>query len=425
MQNGTMRRLLPPCLWIFSLVASGLAQESQRHPADHPDRGLPRQEALWAAFDASPDHPANRVFAAIYLGHYVPAEVATALPREHGDPATYFAKDWYFGKRKGTAADARLFGGDGRQMPRERFAADESAALARELAALDGGVLAGIRKDPRLAVYLQNDVLRLVRRLLDTDQNPELVAPLLACATRLALSAEELERLAPVFTLADLTPQVQGLDPAQCVELDRRSSRLFDAQYSLAWSKVFVQWRGGDAASFAAWLSAGEDKKTARSPVPIGTMAVLVQGLVAMDDHGNPRATPVVVDVRLQRLTNRDPLAVDNKTTTRDGVDFRLWQLPRQTLRTRAAATSFADFRELNTEDQELFRDYGTLKHTTIAGQCSLCHRRSNGPEEELAGFSVLRSSSKPKPVASAADRLRRAETEFAKFLAEARKAAK
>ena len=140
---------------------------------------------------------------------------------------------------------------------------------------------------------------------------------------------------------------------------------------------------------------------------------------------GRELATQHVVGHGCPQESHRDPLAADNKTTTRDGVDFRLWQLPRQTLRTRAAATSFADFRELNTEDQELFRDYGTLKHTTIAGQCSLCHRRSNGPEEELAGFSVLRSSSKPKPVANAADRLRRAETEFAKFLAEARKAAK
>jgi hypothetical protein len=401
------------------------AQDAQRYPADHADRGLPRAEALWQALDAAPDHPANRVFAAIYLDRCVPAEVATALPREHGDPATYFAKDWYFGKRKGTAADERLFGGDGRQMPREGFAEAASAAFASDLASIDGGVLAGIRKDPRMAVYLQNDLLRLVRRLLDTEQNPELLAPLLACAARLSFSAEELSRLGPVFALADLAPRVPGLKPERCVELERRSSRLFDAQYSLAWSKVYVQWSEGDAAQFAAWLAAGEDKKAVRSAVPIGTMAVLVQGLVAMDDQGKPCATPVVTDVRVQRLSNRDPLSLDNKTTTRDGVDFRLWQLPRQTLRTRAAATSFADFRELDTEDQELFRDYGTRKHTTIFGQCSLCHRRSNGPDEELAGFSVLRPSSKPRPVADAGERLRRAEGEFAKFLAEARKSAK
>lgn len=408
--------------WLAGLCA---AQGAQRHPADHPDRGLPRADALWPAFDAAPDHPANRVFAAIYLDRCVPAEVATALPREHGEPATYFAKDWYFGKRKGTPADERLFGGDGRQMPREGFTAAQSTALASELSAIDGGVLAGIRKDPRTAVYLQNDLLRLLRRLIDTDQNQELLAPLLACANRLALPAEELSKLAPVFSLTELAARVPELKPERCVQLDRRSSRLFDAQYSLAWSQVFVQWNGADEAPFAAWLAAGEDKKAVRSPVPIGTLAVLVQGLVAMDDQGNPHATPVVMDVRVQRLTNRDALSAANPTTTRDGVDFRLWQLPRQTLRTRGAATTFADFRELDVEDQELFRDYGTRKHTTIAGQCSLCHRRSNGPEEELAGFSVLRSSSKPKPVSAEGDRLRRAEGEFAKFLAEARKAAK
>jgi hypothetical protein len=125
-----------------------------------------------------------------------------------------------------------------------------------------------------------------------------------------------------------------------------------------------------------------------------------------------------VIEVRIQDLRNREPLAATNRTTTRDGVDFAIWSLERETLRVRGGKAGFADFRQLDLEAQELFRDYGTRKHTTYAAQCTLCHRRSNGPEEELGGFSVLRPHVGPRPVVDPGERQRKAEVEFARFVA-------
>ena len=112
-------------------------------------------------------------------------------------------------------------------------------------------------------------------------------------------------------------------------------------------------------------------------------------------------------------------------TTTRDGIAFRVFWLERQTLRERGSKLALSDFRELANDDQVLFRDYGSLKHTTVAGQCSLCHRRTNTPEPELMGFPVLRATATPKRAVPDDVRLRRAEEEFARFLAALRTAAK
>lgn len=422
-------RVNPTCPAVVSLIltvaASALvAQEpasapaSRRQPAGHADFGLPRPDAVWAPYHADPAHLLNRLFRAFYLVHAAPAEVATALPREHGDAADFFVPGWYFGKRAGEATDERWFGGDGRQMPREGFTAAEAAALREDLAAVDGEVVTALQATPRLAVWFQHDLLRMARRLLDTRQNPELLPLLVGAARRVALSRAVLESDAlSTFRLADVQARQPELQVARMVELERRSTRLFDAEYVQLWSSVYLAVPETAASGLAPWLTPkGKGEKLAS--VPIGTQAVLVQGIVALDDEGNACATDVVIEVRTQVLRNRDPLAADNATTTRDGVDFAIWSLERQTLRERGAATSLADFRTVDMESQELFRDYGTRKHTTYAAQCTLCHRRSNGPEEELAGFPVLRSHVSPRPVADPQERRRKAEAEFEKFLA-------
>ena len=152
---------------------------------------------------------------------------------------------------------------------------------------------------------------------------------------------------------------------------------------------------------------------------------MLIQGLVAIDDQGRPRATSIAIDVRLQIFANADPLSVANTTTTHDGIAFRAFWLERQTLRERGANLKLSDFRELADEDQVLFRDYGSLKHTTVAAQCSLCHRRTDTPEQDLSGFPVLRRTSEPKSHIAADTRLRRAEAEFERFLVALRSAVK
>ncbi|MSR38302.1 MAG: hypothetical protein EXS02_05640 [Planctomycetes bacterium] len=395
----------------------------QRLPPEHPNRGLPCEAAIWLPYASSSAHVANRIFCSMYLDRCIPSEVGGALIRERSATAEFFVPGWYFQKRPGVASDAHLFGGDGRQMPREGFAKEESAGLQDDLGAIDGALLAGLRGEPRLAVYFQNDLLRLVRRLMDTGQNRELISPLLACAHRLALPAVVLAKIAPNFAMADFQKVFPEWLADGCVEVERRSSQLFNAQNSLAWSSVFVQWPQSAEPNLDAWLCDAVGAKDAPHPIPVGTLALLVQGLVALDEKLVAHAVPIIIDVRLQRLSNRDPLRMENATTTHDGIDFRLWQMPRQVLRESGAASSFADFRELNTEDHELFRDYGTRKHTTIAAQCSLCHRRTDGPEEALAGFSALRPSSNPRRVTDKGERWRLAETEVARFLAEANKA--
>ncbi len=395
------------------------AQDAPRRlPADHADRGLPAPGAVWAPYHSDPGHVCNRIFRALYLVRAVPAEVAAALPREHGDAAEFFVPGWYFGKRAGGPGDERWFGGDGRQLPREAFAAEESAALRADLAAVDGEVALALRAEPALAVWFQHDLLRMARRLLDTKANSELLAPLRAAAARVALPAAALADPAlGTFRLADLQAARPDLDVDRLVELERRSTRLFDAEFVQLWSSVFVVMPKAASLGLDAWL-APRDPKRAPAAVPVGTCAVLVQGIVALDDEGRGRATDLVIDVRLQVLRNRDPLAAANATTTRDGVDFAMWSLEREALRLRAGRAAFADFRAIDMEDQELFRDYGTRKHTTHAAQCALCHRRTNGPEEELAGFAVLRPHVAPRPVGDAGERRRKAEAEFAKFVA-------
>ena len=399
------------------LPTVGTAQQAQRHPADHPDRGLPAAGAVWAPYAADPGHVLNRIFRAGYLVHCVPAEVGAALPREHAGES-FFAAGWYFGKRAGTTADARWFGGDARQLPREGFTPVEAAALRADLEQVDGDVAARLRAMPRLAVWFQHDLLRMARRLLDTKENPELLAPLLAAARRVALPAAQLAAPAlGTFALTELDAG-SGVEVARLTEIERRSTRLFDAEHTQLWSSVHVALPQDAEPDLAGWLAVAEARSTPLPPLPIGTVAVLVQGIVALDDQGVARATDLVVEVRTQRLANRDPLGAANRTTTRDGVDFVIWSLARQTLRERGAELTFADFRRVDLEDQELFRDYGTRKHTTIAAQCTLCHRRSNTPDEPLAGFSALRPSASPRPVRDAGERRRRAESEMTTFLA-------
>lgn len=420
----SVRPALVSCL-VALLAATAIGQgftaqpdAPRRWPAGHADHGLPDPAAVWAPYHQQAEHVLNRLFRSFYLLRAVPTEVASALPAEHGAAAEYFVPGWYFGKRAGDAADERLFGGDGRQMPREGFTADEAAQLRSDLAALDDAVIAELHAAPRLAIWFQHDLLRMARRLLDTKQNADLLAPLFAAARKVALPRAVLkdEQLA-TFVMADLAKVRPDIDATSLVELERRSTRLFDAEYVQLWSSIFVAMPAGAEPGLDAWLGPA-DKKKKPLPVPIGTHAVLVQGIVALDDAGGACATPLVIEVRVQDLRNRSPLAADNATTTHDGVDFAMWSLERERVRLRGAATSFADFRALDMQSQELFRDYGTRKHTTYAAQCTLCHRRSNGPEEELAGFSVLRPHVGPRRVVDAGERRRKAEAELGKFIA-------
>jgi hypothetical protein len=407
-------------LLAFALgLANTLAVAQQpplRFPQSHPDFGLPNPEATWLPFHQDPEHVCNRIWRALYLKQCVPTVVGGALKAERSSPKEFFVAGWYFQKRPGLAEDQRWFGGDGRQMPVEEFDAEGSAQLAAWLQQVDGDILQELRTRPRAAVWFQHDLLRLARRLLDVKKNAELLTPLWHCVQRVALPRAVLQSAAVrTADFAEIAKQLPDFDPQRSIEIARHSSRLFDAEYVQLWSSVYLTMPTLEPKAAEAWLLAGRE----RSPLPLHSMALLIQGIVAIDDTGRAVATDLVIEARTQRFSNREPLAFDNPTTTRDGVDFAMWSLPREAVRDCGATTTsiqFAKFRAIDMESQELFRDYGSRKHTTYAAQCTLCHRRSNTPDVSIAGFSALRLSSQPHR-AEPGERRTLAETQMQRFV--------
>lgn len=404
---------------VLAPAASAVTQDDlRRWPAEHPSRGLPRDPAAFVPYSEATDHPWNRVFRRLWLRQLQPAEVGAPA-----DVTTFrVGAKWALQKRDGTPADQRWFGGDGRLLPCDGLPAAEATQLAADLAAVAADGIGSMR--PELAVLFQHDLLRAAERLLDTGQNAELLAPLAGAIHAVALPADVLHALPDPLKQALRDPAVHGALAAQLPavlggtatgyrEVTRRSTRLFDAGKTLLWSRVFLR-HPADEAALAALLPPA-DGKGGNPTVPLGFRAVLVQGLVAVDRDGVPQATPMVFDLRLQHLVHRDGLAADDPTFTRDGIDFDLWQLERQGVR---QATPAGLFRRIAADDHDLFRDYGTSKHTTYRGQCSLCHRQTDGPEPELGGFPVLRPHARAAFAVTGEERLRLAEQQAASLLA-------
>ncbi len=395
------------------LAAIGIAQDSRLHGAEHARRGLPNDPAAFAPYHADSDHPANRLFRLTWLRRLQPAEVAA--------PAFGTAMEWTSGwvhrKRVGTATDTHWFGGDGRLLPLEFLDASETKELRALLTALRDSKF----DSPTLQVLLQHDLLRIAERVHDVGRDGDLLPELLATVRALALPAHELDRLPdPLATattaepkLAAALPKALGGTDTQLREVLRKSTRLFDAGKSLLWSRVFLAHPNGEPA-LAALLPAARPDQKEGPEVPIGMRAVLVQGIVALDRDGKPRSTPLVFDVRTQRLANRDGLSADNATFTHDGIDFGIWQLQREGVR---RGESGALFRRIEADDHDLFRDYGTAKHTTYRGQCALCHRVTDTPEPHLGGFPVLRPHALATFATTGAERFRLAEEQVQKLL--------
>ncbi|NWF55287.1 MAG: hypothetical protein HXY45_10900 [Syntrophaceae bacterium] len=391
---------------------------------------MPRPEFLSAPYHEDPQHALNRVFRASFLATVVPAEVGLALPREHGNPSDFFRGPWYFAVRPGIPADRKLFGGDVRLLSREEFSPDEAASFARALAEVDGEMASTLKKRPALAALFQHDLLRVAQRLVEAGRNPELLRPIGAAVKRVALSPAQLSQLASTYELGlksgsldfPLPPDLLRMDPpvsGPYWELLRNSTSVFNAARTLAWSRVFISWPSihGGLTDFLSAQGKGQ-----KAEVPVGAISVLVQGVVAWDDRGFPHATPIAFDVRVKWLANRDPMSAQNRTTSRDGVQIRVYELRRESLR-RGAQDRL--FRPLHDDDQALFRDYGTLKHTTLAAQCTLCHRLHGVSDAYLGGFITLGPSAQPRLARTGSERLRLAEREASQFLANLEKAAK
>ena len=352
----------------------------------------------------------------MYLTECIPTEIGAALPDEHASEEQFFVKGWYFRKRAGLAKDRRQFGGDSRQLPFEGLDKSSSKQLITDLQSINDKVLRELRDRPRAAVWFQHDLLRCARRLIDIDKNSELLEPLKQCIQRVALPREVLtSKAVRTATFTEIAARIDNFKVDHSLEIARESSRLFDAEFVQLWSSIYLVIPNHDQTEALSWLHAGKDRK----PLPIRSIALLVQGIVAVDDHGAPCSTDLVIEARTQRLSNRAPLAFDNPTTTRDGVDLAIWSLTRRAIRDYDSSTEsipFTEFRKVDMESQDLFRDYGSRKHTTYAAQCTLCHRRSNSPDEQIAGFSALRITSNPRQ-ATGGERRQLAETKMQRFI--------
>ena len=408
---------------IFTLVMAWTAGAvEERFPVGHPDQGLPHPDFVLTPYHEDPNHVLNRVFRASFLVTVAPTEVGLALPREHGNPAEFFQKPWYFAVRPGTPADQKLFGGDVRLLSREGFTTDEVKVFAEALSEVDGEVVRTLKNRPELATLFQHDLLRVASRLMDTGRNPELLRPIAATVKRVALTSDQLSQILSTyelglkfrsldFNLPVNLLQVQPPVDGPYVELLRTSTSLFDAGHTLAWSRVFIAWPTSRDAliGFLSTRSKGGSRE-----VPVGTTSVLVQGVVAVDDQGRPHATPLAFDIRVKWLANRAPMSVENRTTTRDGIQIRAYELCRTSIRQDARDRLF---RALRDDDQAMFRDYGNLKHTTLAAQCTVCHRLHRVSDAYLGGFITLGPSAKPRPAATGTERLRLAEREASQFL--------
>jgi hypothetical protein len=409
-------------LLLLLLSAAAVAQDERRHPPGHAAQGLPVAAIAFRPYADAPEHALNRLFHSLWLADLTPGEVGMVVGSE-----PRWEVGWMLAKRAGADADRRLFGGDGRLLPLTGLG-DEAAREVRTLLAglAAGGELAdALLAQPELAVLCQHDLLRAAERLLDLGKNPELVPLLHRAALAIALPTATLQALRDPLRLlladlagkelaAELPVALGGRDDA-LREVTRTSTRLFDAEKTLLWSSVFLAHPDGADALAAMLPAALAGDATKKGPtVPPGFRAVLVQGIVAVDRDGRPRATPLVFDLRTQRLANRDPLSGDNATFTHDGIDFAIWQLEREGLR-RGVAARF--FRRIEADDQDLFLDYGTPKHTTYRAQCALCHRTSGTPEPHLGGFPVLRPHAGAAFAVTGSERRTLAETQAQKLL--------
>jgi hypothetical protein len=176
---------------------------------------------------------------------------------------------------------------------------------------------------------------------LATRWNPELLKPIAAATKRVALPPSQILDLPAAFDLglkfgsidfplpANLL-RVEPLPDGPYLELLRNSTRVFVASHTLAWSRVFVAWPTSPQ-GLAEFLSAPSEDRG--NEVPVGTLSVLAQGVVAVDDRGRAHATPLVFDLRVKWLANREPMSAENRTTTRDGIQIRAYELRRTSLR--------------------------------------------------------------------------------------------
>ncbi len=411
-------------------------QASTVYPRGHVWEGLLISGGPYAVYHADPAHPLNRLHALLFIKQLVPEEVQTQLPSElerRGlTSEAFYQPKWYFGKREGTDADRKWFGGDVRVSPVREFTSQQRAELLKLLEQLVAGDKAEQRAwfpQPISQVLMQWDLMsvwwQLERSQLD---DPQLLTAMAQAIQALALPAEQLRALPsghkalqsqfasdeqPTSTAEAFLPHdlLWGASSPESpwIEIGRKSSALFETHRSLHASRVYLN-VGSRKEGEQLVAAVGEvDTAELARRLPDGVQTALVQSLVVVDDQLQPVATPVIDEVRIRVARKPFELSATNRSSSRDGSSHWIYH------RTRAGSVlgQGGSFRFVPDTAQSLFVEYGSLKHATYAAQCALCHRMTNNGGQ--SPFSIRSLSKHMQPhVAASDERFQLAQAEMA-----------
>lgn len=430
--------LLVPVLALAAPSVLEDAPKPARLPRGDAFEGLPATGAAQAVYAKDVSHPLNELHALLFLSELAPDEVGAALPTERKasgvDDEHFFVGKWPIAQRKGTPADRRWFGGDVRTSPLVALDPARDARLVELCARFD--TREEVAQVPELAnplarLLLQWDALQVLVRMDRKDFGTEAARRALhRVVTALAQPRAVLEALPS--GLADLRAQVptgsapNRRDPfldrellqdaaGPWVEVQRRSTALFDAKNSLRSARAFLRTgKREDALAVVAAVRAA--KSDAELPkLARGAEVALVLTLVGVDTEGRAVATPVIDEVRLRTLAGAEELSAANDTSSHDGWNH--WVFAR-TRRGSLVARDEGAFRFVPDTSQALFLEYGSAKHATYAAQCALCHRATNGGGQAPSGVRMLSRFAEPEAITEARTRLDQAEREVAPVLA-------
>ncbi|MBK7876431.1 MAG: hypothetical protein IPJ77_11860 [Planctomycetes bacterium] len=436
--SSTLRTLwLLPLLFSPASVGAQDASQPARLLRGHDFEGLPASGAAQAVYAKDPAHPLNQLHALLFLAELAPDEVGAALPTERKtsgvDAEHFFVGKWPIAQRKGTPADRRWFGGDVRTSPLVALDPARDARLVELCARFDTREeVAQVSElaSPLAKLLLQWDALQVLVRMDrkdfgSADARRALHRVVMALAQpRAALEAlpsglADLHAQVPTGSAEDRRAPFLDRELLQdaagpWVEVQRRSTALFDAKNSLRSARAFLRTgKREDALAFVAAVRAA--KSDAELPkLARGAEVALVLTLVGVDTEGRAVATPVIDEVRLRALAGAEELSAANDTSSRDGWNH--WVFAR-TRRGSLVAGDEGAFRFVPDTAQSLFLEYGTAKHATYAAQCALCHRATNGGGQAPSGVRMLSRFAEPEAITQARTRLDQAEREVAPVL--------
>ncbi len=421
------------------VVAAGVLAGGQlpgaTYPVGHDFEGLPQSVAPMSVYSAAVDAPLNRLHALLFLAERTPTEIGATLPAERrrdGRPdEMFFNGKWALMNRKGAdidaKADTRAFGGDVRTSPVKSWTPAQAAEVRQLLSPLaTPASVEALGLPPLARLSLQWDLLQVWWRfereggtdagtLLSLARAVQALGQPRPALEGLPSGLERFAELGRPDTRSRREPRVPvglmagGTSP--WVEVDRESKALFQAQRSLAAARAFIKVgdrAAGEALVAAVPVAAAQNRLV---EVPRGAEVALVLTLVGLSTELEPVATSVVSEVRLRMAMADDRLDPASDTSTRDGWNQWVWLFSR-----RAAFVTGqpSPLRFVPDTAQSLFLEYGTPKHSSYFAQCSLCHRTTNGGNQNPSGVNILGRYAKPSVLVDASKRLRDAEREMA-----------